>query len=297
MFKGRPMDGPGTGDKEIVMSDGDWKDALGIEPVGNNYIIGSDGVIRDEDMTSLNVSDDIAQNVTVVVDDEYATRFTETIKLGFGARYGELFQALKGSNLDVREGNTGDDLELLLNEAFEDDGFDLGGGNMVGVQIVDMDTVKMSFTVGGVTDTVTVTGAYVDGYLDTMFDGKNAVIDDGVLVGLKAGAFAANDNVSENATLIVNTEGADEIKFDLGTQTRDLVSDIPKGTNLDNRNTTDDLTDLVQAVFNPDGETVSDRVSGEQINEDTVVISINSPDGGAVDTLTLTGDYIETLLV
>ena len=264
---------------------------------GKNYIIGSDGVVRKIDMDTLDIDNGTAQNVTIVVNDEYGAPFTETLKLGFGAKFGGDFkQALKGSNLDARKGRTGDDLELLLNEAFEDDGFDLGGGNMVGVDVVSNDTVKLSFNVNDVTDTVTLTGDYVEGYLDARFEGQNAVIANGKLVGLKNGGFDADDDECENATLIVNTAETDDIKFDFNTDLRNLVSDINKGTKLDHRDETDDLSYLIQALHSPNGEKVSDRLSGEMVDADTFVINVEGS-SGAVDTLTLTGDYIEDLLV
>lgn len=153
---------------------------------GKNYIIGNGGEIRDNDMVSLDIDDGTAQNVTLVVNDEYGSPFTETLKLDFGAYYGgDYKQALKGSKLDARKGRTGDDLERSLDEAFEGDGFDLGGGNVVGREIVDMETVKLSFKVGSSTDTVTLTGDYVDGYLEEMFEAKNAVIDAPIYGGQK----------------------------------------------------------------------------------------------------------------
>ncbi|MEM6462963.1 MAG: hypothetical protein AAF724_13705 [Pseudomonadota bacterium] len=287
------------GSEDKVNLSGDQVEALLSAEFGNNFIIGSDGVVRDRDMDSLDILDETEQHVTLVVNDDFGSKFTESLKLSFyeKGKVGELGKALKGSNLDARKGREGDDLERLLDEAFESDGFglDKAGTNMVGVEVIDGETVKLSFTVDDVTDTVTLTGDYIDGYLDQKFAGTNAVFDNGKQVGLREGAFNADDNVSENATLIVNVAGPDDIKFGFGTDIKLLVNDINKGVNLDHRDTTDDLTYLVQALFKPEGETVSDRVSGEQINEDTVVISIEGEDG-AVDTLTLTGDYIEDLI-
>ena len=207
-----------------------------------------------------------------------------------------------GDTLQVKSISLAGTLGLVTNNGDGTFGYDPNGA-FDRLNFGETATDTFSYTVsdgnGGTsvaTVTLTITSAYVDGYLIKMFEEKNAVIDNGVLVGLKGGGFNANDAVSENATLVVNTAEADHIKFAFNTDLRSLVSDIPKGTILDHRDETDDLSYLVQALHAPDGETVSHRLSGEQINEDTFVINIVGSNG-AVDTLTLTGDYIETLLV
>ncbi|MCJ8336637.1 MAG: hypothetical protein MJH10_20805, partial [Epibacterium sp.] len=204
---------------------------------GKNYIIGSDGVVRKIDMHTLDIDNGTAQNVTIVVNDEYGAPFTETLKLGFGAKFGGDFkQALKGSNLDARKGGTGDDLELLLNEAFEDDGFDLGGGNMVGVDVVSNDTVKLSFIVNGVTDTVTVNGAYVEGYLAETHGNNYIIGNDGKIRKKDMHTLDIDDGTAQNVTIVVNdaygSKLTETLKLGFGAKFGGDFKQALKGSNL-----------------------------------------------------------------
>jgi hypothetical protein len=73
----------------------------------------------------------------------------------------------------------GGDVDKLLNEAFSEDGIDLDNGTKVGVDVVSHNTLKLYFENEGVTDTVTFTGKYIEGYLENIgFTDFNIRLDD-----------------------------------------------------------------------------------------------------------------------
>lgn len=74
------------------------------------------------------------------------------------------------------------------------------------------------------------------------------------------------------------------------------MNTINKGTSLDHRRPDDNLTDLLNGLFNNTDESVSERLDGDIVNDHTVVTTVESEDGGTHHSLTLTGDYIETFL-
>jgi len=245
-----------------------------------------------------------------VVNDHFGGPITDTIKFAFGDRdkndgpfvSGELKSALKGSNLDFREGRSnGDDLQRLLDEAFEDDGFGANGID-VDVEVTALDTVTLTFDFSdeaGETnevDVVTLTGKYIEGYL--------ANLDENFV----SNSLNIDDDVSENAFMFINNDGLnDSIRVQIDDVKRDLIDTIPKGQNIDHRGPEDDLTFLLDAAFDDPGTveigstvpldpaiTAADlTIMAERTSDNTVVFTFsNDQFAGVEDTLTVTGQYI-----
>ncbi|WP_305989545.1 hypothetical protein [Roseibium sp. MMSF_3544] len=270
---------------------------------GPNYIIDhNSNTIIDGEKYTASITDDVADTTTLVFNDEYGSRITDSVKFGFGGKFGELGKALKGSNLDFRAGKSnGDDLERLLKEAIEPDGMSLGGTNKIVATVVDAQTVKLTTYVdGAMPDEIILTGDYIDGFLKANFN-NFAVGNDGFADNdLTREDFDVDNGVQENVTIIVNNEFGtshpNTVESNFGIHLRDAL----KGTELDlrtGRSDGDDLDNFLADAFDfnkDDGEIGINGINAEVLNDFTVQFTFNfESDDANNDILTISGEWVE----
>ncbi len=273
---------------------------------GQNYIIDNNThtIDTDDRLLDRSILDNRADSTTLVFNDDYGARITDSIKFGFGGKLGELGKALKGSNLDFRAGKTGDDLQRLLNEATEEDGFSLGNGNTITATVLDAETIKLTTNVtGAVSDEVLLTGEYIEGFLEDRFDnfvvGNDGFADD----DLTREDFDVTDDVQETITVIVNQDYLTAHPNTVESNLSMTFSSI-KGSELDLRTgggaraeNGDDLRPFLEDAFDfnkTDSEIGIAGVSAEVVNDFTVRLTFDfAADDANNDVMTVSGDWVE----